>query len=260
MEHNPRKLFFRMFGQGDNQQERDSIMRQKNSLLDLVAESTGSLNSKLGAADQQRMAEYLDSVRDVEKQVQKLGAQDFTGIHIPDAPLGVPANWEQHINLMFDLIALAYEAKLTRVSSMMISAELSMLTYNQVGISDAYHPLSHHRYVPDKMDKCAMVQTYHSKIFARFLDRLAKTRDGDGSLLDHSILLFGSNMSDSNAHNANPLPSAIFGKGYGRIKGGQHLKYAADTPHANLMLTLLERAGIKGIEALGNSTGIFSEV
>jgi hypothetical protein len=260
MEHNPRKLFFRMFGQGDTQAERESIMNQQFSLLDLVAESSTSLNGKLGSSDRVRMEEYLDSVRDVELQVQKLGEQDFTGVDIPDAPLGVPGAWEEHINLMFDLLALAYEAELTRVSSMMISAELSMLTYNQVGISDAYHPLSHHRYVPDKMDKCAIVQTYHAKIFARFLDRLSKTQDGDGSLLDHSILLFGSNMSDSNAHNADPLPSALFGKGYGRVKGGQHLQYAADTPHANLVLTILERAGIQGVERLGNSTGLFAEV
>ena len=211
MEHNPRKLFFRMFGQGDTAQERESIMNQKFSLLDLVSESANSLNGKLGASDRMRMEEYLDSVRDVERQVQKLGAQDLSGLDLPDAPLGVPGNWEEHINLMFDLTALAYEAELTRVVSMMVSAEISMLTYNQIGISDAYHPLSHHRYVPDKMDKCAMVQTYHSKLFARFLDRLASTPDGDGSILDHSILLWGSNMSDSNAHNADPLPSAIFG-------------------------------------------------
>jgi len=161
---------------------------------------------------------------------------------------------------MFDLTALAYEAELTRITSMMISAEISMLTYNQIGISDAYHPLSHHRYVQANMDKCAVIQNYHSRIFARFLERLSNTPDGDGSLLDHSILLYGSNMSDSNSHNANPLPSTIFGKGYGRIKGGQHLQYAADTPHANLILTLLDRAGIPGIDSLGDSTGIFSEV
>jgi len=260
MEHNPRKLFFRMFGQGDTAQQRESIMNQKFSLLDLVSESASSLNGKLGSADQVRMEEYLDSVRDVERQVQKLGAQDLSGLELPDAPLGVPGSWEEHINLMFDLTALAYEADLTRVTSMMLSAEISMLTYNQIGVSDAYHPLSHHRYVPDKMDKCAVVQTYHSKIFARFLDRLANTPDGDGSMLDHSILLFGSNMSDSNAHNADPLPSAIFGSGYGRIKGGQHLQYAPNTPHANLILTLLERAGVQGVERLGNSTGLFAEV
>lgn len=260
MEHDPRKLFFRMFGQGATQQERELILRQRFSLLDLVAESSAALNSALGAGDRLRMDEYLDSIRDVERQVQKLGEQDFTGITIPDAPLGVPASWEDHINLMFDLLALAYEAELTRVTSMMMSAELSMLTYNQIGIADAYHPLSHHRYVPDKMDKCAVVQAYHSRIFARFLDRLARTADGDGSLLDHSILLFGSNMSDSNAHNADPLPSAIFGGGFGRIKGGQHLSYAADTPHANLVLTLLERAGIRGVETLGNSSGLFADI
>jgi len=260
MEHDPRKLFFRMFGQGDTQLQRESNKNLKSSLLDLVAESTASLNGKLGAADQVRMEEYLESVRDVEQQVQKLGARSFAGITLPEAPMGVPASWEQHLGTMYDLIALAYETELTRVASMMISAELSMLTYNQIGISDAYHPLSHHRYVPDKMEKCAQVQTYHSKLFARFLDRLAKKQDGEGSLLDHSILLFGSNMSDSNAHNANRLPSAIFGKGHGRIKGGQHLAYGADTPHANLVLTLLERAGIKGVETLGNSTGLFAEV
>jgi len=259
MEHNPRKLFFRMFGQGDTAEERDSITSQKYSLLDLVMESASSLTGRLGNADQARMEEYLDSVRDVERQVEKLGEQDFTGIEIPDAPLGVPGAWEQHINLMFELIALAYEAELTRVASMMLSAEVSMLTYNQVGVSDAYHPLSHHRYVPGKMDQCAAIQTYHSRIFARFLDRLSRTPDGDGSILDHSILLFGSNMSDSNAHNANPLPSSIFGGGYGRIRGGQHLGYPSDTPHANLVLTLLERAGIP-VEKLGNSTGTFAEL
>jgi hypothetical protein len=260
LEHNPRNLFFRMFGQGDTAAERESIMNQKFSLLDLVSESASSLTGRLGNADQQRMEEYLDSVRDVERQVQKLGQQDFTGVEIPDAPLGVPGNWEEHINLMLDLTALAYEAELTRITSMMISAEISMLTYNQIGISDAYHPLSHHRYIQANMDKCAIVQAYHAKIFARFLDRLSSTPDGDGSLLDHSIILFGSNMSDSNAHNANPLPSAIFGKGNGRIKGGQHLAYAADTPHANLILTILDRAGIPGVESLGDSTGLFAEV
>ena len=260
LEHDPRKLFFRMFGEGDNAGERESIMNQRFSLLDLVSESASSLTGKLGSADRQRMDEYLDSVRDVERQVQKLGEQDFTGVDIPDAPLGVPENWETHINLMFDLAALAYEAELTRVVSMMMSAEVSMLTYNQIGISDAYHPLSHHRYIPAKMDDCAVIQTYHSTIFARFLDRLANTPDGDGSLLDHSILLYGSNMSDSNAHNANPLPSTIIGGGNGRIRGGQHLRYPDNTPHANLILTILERAGIPDVESLGNSTGILQDV
>src|SRR5690606_29459311 len=168
MEHNPRKLFYRLFGQGDTQEEREAIMQQRFSLLDLVAESSSSLCGQLGQADRLRMQAYLDSVRAVERQVGKLAEQDFSNIDIPDAPSGVPADFERHINMLFDLVALAYQAALSRIASMMMSAELSMLTYNQVGISDAYHPLSHHRYVPAKMDQCAVIQAYHSKVFARF--------------------------------------------------------------------------------------------
>jgi hypothetical protein len=137
---------------------------------------------------------------------------------------------------------------------MMMAAEISMLTYNQVGISEAFHPLSHHQNNPDKLARLAIVQQYHSTVFARFLEKLKATPDGDGSLLDHSMLLYGSNMSDSNLHNANPLPSVVFGRGYGALAGGQHLDFAPDTPHANLILTLLARAGAP-VESLGNSTG-----
>ena len=161
--------------------------------------------------------------------------------------------------LMLDLVALAYQASLTRVVTFMMAAEVSMLTYNQVGVSEAFHPLSHHQNNADKMARLAVVQTYHSQVFAGFLERLKKTPDGDGSLLDHSILLYGSNMSNSNLHDADPLPAAVFGHGYGRIKGGQHRKYAQDTPHANLMLTLLERAGVPQ-EKIGDSSGELAEV
>lgn len=259
MEHNPRKLFYRLFGQGDTAEERDAIIAQTGSLLDLVNDSASSLRGSLGTSDRARMEQYLDSVRDIERQVQIMAEQDFSGLELPDAPAGVPASFDDHIKLMFDLAALAYEAELTRVVSFMMAAEISMLTYNQVGISEAFHPLSHHQNNPDKLRRLAIVQTYHSDVFARFLARLADTPDGDGSLLDHSILLYGSNMSDSNLHNADPLPSAVFGHGYGRIKGGQHLSYAQDTPHANLILTLLERAGVPA-ELLGNSTGLLAEV
>jgi hypothetical protein len=185
--------------------------------------------------------------------------QDFSKLDLPDAPAGVPPAFDDHINTMFDLAALAYQAGLTRVVSFMMAAEISMLTYNQVGVSEAFHPLSHHQNNPDKLSRLAVVQTYHSDVFARFLDKLSKTPDGDGSLLDHAILLYGSNMSDSNLHNADPLPSLVFGHGYGSIKGGQHLSFAQDTPHANLILTLLERAGVPA-ESLGNSTGDLAEV
>jgi hypothetical protein len=259
MEHNPRKLFFRLFGQGDTLAERQAIIDQTGSLLDLVADSAAGVKGRLGVADQVRMEEYLDSVREIERQVQILGDQDFSSVDLPDAPAGVPADFDEHIDLMFDLMALAFQADLTRVVSFMMAAEISMLTYNQVGISEAFHPLSHHQNNPDKLSRLAVVQTYHSQVFARFLDKLRRTPDGDGSLLDHSILLYGSNMSDSNLHNADPLPSAVFGGGYGRIRGGQHLKYSQDTPHANLILTLLERAGVP-VEFLGNSTGLLADV
>jgi hypothetical protein len=259
MEHNPRKLFYRLFGEGDTAEERAAIVAQTGSLLDLVTDEALTVRRQLGAADQARMAEYLDSVRDIERQVQRMADQDFSKLHLPDAPAGVPPAFDDHINVMFDLAALAFEAGLTRVVSFMMAAEISMLTYNQVGVSEAFHPLSHHQNNPDKLTRLAVVQTYHSTVFARFLDKLKTTPDGDGSLLDHAILLYGSNMSDSNLHNADPLPSVVFGRGYGRLKGGQHLRFAADTPHANLILTLLERAGLP-VESLGNSSGDLADI
>ncbi|HMB73429.1 MAG TPA: DUF1552 domain-containing protein [Gammaproteobacteria bacterium] len=259
MEHNPRKLFYRLFGQGDTAAEREAIIAQTGSLLDLVSDSAGALSNRIGAADRVRLDEYLDSVREIERQVQILGDQDFDAMNLPDAPAGVPAEFDDHIAMMLDLAALAWQADLTRITSFMIAAEISMLTYNQVGISEAFHPLSHHQNNPDKLARLAVIQTYHSEVFARFLEKLRNTSDGDGTLLEHSIILYGSNMSDSNLHNADPLPSAIFGRGYGRIKGRQHVAYAPDTPHANLILTLLARAGV-GVEALGDSTGILAEV
>jgi hypothetical protein len=259
MEHNPRKLFYRLFGQGDTAAERAAIIAQTGSLLDLVGEEASSLRGALGPADQARMAEYLDSVREIERQAQKMADQDFSKLDLPDAPAGVPQDFDAHINLQFDLAALAYQAGLTRIVSMMMAAEISMQTYNQVGISEAFHPLSHHQNNADKMARLAVVQTYHSTVFARFLDKLRSTPDGDGSLLDHSILLYGSNMSDSNLHNADPLPSVVFGRGYGALRGGQHLAFAQDTPHANLIFTLLDRAGVP-VQSLGNSTGDLADV
>ena len=149
---------------------------------------------------------------------------------------------------MFELIALAYQANLTRVASFMMAREVSMRTYNNLGVSDAFHPLSHHQNNPAKIEKLVKVQNFHTKVFTGFLDKLAATPDGDGSLLDHSIILFGSNMSNSDLHNNDPLPSAVFGRAYGKIKGGQHLHYPQNTPHANLLLTLLDRAGVAGRE------------
>jgi hypothetical protein len=259
MEHNPRKMFFRLFGEGDNQVEREVIADKSRSLLDFASANAASLQKTLGAADKVLLDDYLYSVREIERQVQKISEQDYSDIDIPGAPTRVPPNFEDHISLMFDLMGIAWQANLTRVSTMMMAAEISMLTYNQIGVSDAFHPVSHHQNNPEKIDKVAKIQTYHSVVFAKFLDKLKNIPDGDGSLLDHSILLYGSNMSNSDLHDANPLPSAVFGNAYGKIKGGQHLVYPADTPLANLMLTLLNRGGIE-VESHGNSTGMLAEV
>ena len=192
--------------------------------------------------------------------MQILADQDFSSIDLPDAPAGVPPAFDDHVNLMLDLTALAYQTDLTRVVSFMIAAEISMLTYNQVGVSEAFHPLvAPPEQSPTRWRGSRSCRPTTRRCSRASSSKLASTPDGDGSLLDHSILLYGSNMSDSNLHNADPLPSAVFGHGYGRIKGGQHLKPAQDTPHANLMLTLLERGGIP-VESLGNSTGELTEV
>jgi hypothetical protein len=180
-------------------------------------------------------------------------------VELPDAPVGIPSDFEEHLKVMFELMALAYQANMTRVASFMMAREVSMRTYNNLGVSDAFHPLSHHQNNPAKIEKLVKVQNFHTKMFAGFIDRLATTPDGDGSLLDHSIILFGSNMSNSDLHNNDPLPLAVLGRGNGRIKGGQHLHFPKDTPSANLMLTLLNRAGVEA-DKVGDSTGTFAEV
>jgi Protein of unknown function (DUF1552) len=259
MEYNPRKVFFKLFGQGDTEADRKAIVTETGSILDMVKENAASLQGQLGAQDQAMMSDYLDSVREIERRVQKQLTQDNSALNLPNAPVGPPDDFGKQLDLMFDMIAMSYQANVTRVASMMIAKEVSMRTYPQIGVSDAFHPLSHHQNDPSKLDRLAKVQVYHTEAFARFIKRLASTRDGDGSLLDHSIILFGSNMSNSDIHNNDPLPLAVLGKGYGKIKGGQHLHYPQDTPSANLMLTLLNRAGV-AVESHGNSTGMLMEI
>jgi len=259
MESNPRTIFYRLFGQGDNEVERKAIAEESGSILDLVSANARRLQRDLGAADRTMLNDYLDSVREIERRVQKAQSSSSANLKLPDAPLGVLEDFNEQLNMMFELIALAYQANLTRVANFMMAKEVSMRTYNNLGIAEAFHPLSHHQNDPDKMNRLASIQTYHTTVFARFLKRLADMPDGDGSMLDHSILLYGSAMSNSDLHNNDPLPAAILGRGYGRIKGGQHLKYPQDTPFANLLVTLLDRAGVP-VESHGNSTGQFVDV
>ncbi|MDT8398192.1 MAG: DUF1552 domain-containing protein [Pseudomonadales bacterium] len=259
MENNPRKVFFQLFGQGDNAQERAAIVDETGSILDSIMAETASMQKKLGPQDRVMVDNYLQSVREIERRVQKIKTQDLTGIEIPPAPVGIPDNFEQHLKIMYDLIALAYQANLTNVASFMMEKEVSMRTYTNIGISEAFHPLSHHGEEPEKKAKLAKVQTYHTQVFNYFLQKLDAMPEGNGSVLDNSIILYGSNMSNSNKHNNDPLPNAVFGLGGGTLKGGQHLLYPQDTPHANLLLTMLNRAGIPET-SFGDSTGVLTEV
>ena len=258
MENNPRKIFQQLFGQGDTDAERAAIVAETGSILDHVMEKAKRMSAELGPADQAALADYLDSVREIERRIQKMKAAGNTQ-GLPDAPLGVAEDFSEQLKVMFDLMALAWQTDKTRVITFMMAKEVSMRTYNQIGVSDAFHPLSHHQNDPSKLDRLVKIQTYHTRMFAGFAKRLGETRDGDGTLLDHSLTLFGSNMSNSDKHNNDPLPSAVLGLGNGRVKGGQHLHYPQDTPHANLLLTLLDRSGVH-LPQLGNSTGMLAEI
>ena len=204
MEADPRKLFERLFGQGDSATERKAISRQYSSILDLVTQEASDLRRSLDGPDKARLGDYLESVREIERRVQKMEAQDFSGLDLPDVP--VTTNFDQRLNLMFDMIALAYQANLTRVFTFMMAGEGSNTPYNHIGVPDAFHPLSHHQNDKVRKEKLVRIQTYHTQAFAKFLDKLSKMRDGDGSVLDHSIFLYGSNMSNSNA--ARRVPAA----------------------------------------------------
>ena len=235
------------------------LSKQYVSLLDMVGEETKDLQRVLGPSDKAMLSDYLESVREIERRIQKMEARDLSKVDDPRRarrPRRYP--FDQHINLMFDLVALAYQANMTRIFSFMMAAEVSGQTYNFIGVPDAFHPLSHHNNEQAKMERLAKVQTYHTQVFAKFLDKLAKMPDGDGTMLEHSLFLYGSNMSNSNAHNHYPLPTSIVG-GWKTVKGGQHLVLPEHTPLANVLLTMLDRAGITQ-DKLGDSTGKLLEV
>jgi Protein of unknown function (DUF1552) len=257
MEYSPRKAFERLFGQGDTPQERKALGKQYASILDLISEEAAALQSRLDPQDRAAIGDYLESVREVERRVQKMEEHDLTKLDLPNVPPGTPP-LDDRLNLMFDMVALAYQANLTRIFTFMMAAEGSNMTYNHIGVSDAFHPVSHHQNNPKRMESCTKIQTYNTSVVAKFIAKLQKMPDGDGTMLDHSIILFGSNMSNSNAHNHDPLPTAVI-SGWKTIKGGQHLKYSDHTTLANLHLTLLERAGVTE-NAFGDSTGKMSEV
>jgi len=258
-EGNPRAVFQKLFGQGDTDKERAEILHETGSILDRVKAQAARLQTSLGVNDRRVVGDYLDSVREIERRVQMAEKADMTTLQIPDAPVGTPTDITEHFTLMFDLMALAFQADITRVITFSMDHEASMRTYTNLGIAEGFHPLSHHGNNPLKQDKLVQIQTYHTLVFSKFVERLSKAQEAGGTVLDHATVLFGSNMSNSDKHNNDPLPAAILGHAHGRIKGGQHLKYPQDSRFADLLVTLFDRNNIP-VEKLGDSAGLLSEV
>ena len=261
MESNPRKAFYGMFGQGDTKEEREAILTTTGSLLDYVRESTASLTQKLDVADRARVTEYLDSVREIEKRVQRLEENARSLGDLPGAPLGPPEDFGELLGIQFEMIALSFQTNRTRIASMKMVEEASMRTYPNLDVHEAFHPTSHWGGFPDRIANLRKIQNYHTALFAKFVKRLADMREGNRTVLDDSLILFGSNMANSDAHNNDPLPQALIGKG-GGVKGNQHLHYPQDTPHASILVTMLSRAGVPSAEyeKFADNKGVFTEV
>jgi len=261
MEINPRKVFERLFGQGGTLEERLARQAEDRSILDGVVKQTQAFSNTLGQGDQQKVSDFLESVREIERRLQQGESMIARNadLDIPEAPAGIPFEYEEHLRLMFDLLALAFQSETTRVATFMMARELSNRTYPQVGVNQGHHATSHHQNNPETMAKNALIQAWHVGMFRGFIDRLDSIREGDGTLLDNSVLLYGSNMSNSNAHDHYPLPNVLLGGGAGRLKGGMHIKYEQRTPMTNLVLTMLHKTGVE-LETLGDSTGVVAEV
>jgi len=255
MEINPRKVFERMFGQGDNAAARLVRRNEDQSILDAVTLQATGLQRNLGQHDRDLLDDYLEGVREIERRLQRAESQVAANadVEIPQAPSGIPFEYTEHVRLMYDLLTLAYRADITRVFTFMMAREVSNRTYTQVGVTEGHHAVSHHQNKPEKLEMLARIQAFHIGLFGEFLAKLDATKDGDGSLLDHSVLLYGSNMSNSNAHDHYPLPNVVVGGGRGKLKGGQHIVCSEHTPQTNLLVTLLDKVDVK-VDTLGDST------
>jgi hypothetical protein len=260
MEINPRKVFERMFGQGGSAAERAARIEEDRSILDAITAEAKALQLQLGAGDRQTMNQYLENVHELERRIQRAEKnQGDEALLLPNRPAGVPFDYEEHIKLMYELMALAYQANITKVVTFMISREVSNRTYPQVGVNDGHHAISHHQNRAEAMEKNVRIQTYNVGMFGDFLAKLKATPDGDGTLLDNIVLLYGSNMSNSNAHDHYPLPNLVVGGAAGNMQGGRHLKYADHTPMTNLLLSMLDKTGVRR-QAIGDSTGTLANL
>jgi hypothetical protein len=259
-EAHPRVVFERLFGDGGSSAERRAELRKNKSVLDSITEEMASLKTSLGAGDRSRIDHYLDSVREVERRIQKAESQ-AAGSKMPplDRPIGVPAAYADHARLMFDLQTLAFQADITRVITFQLARETSNRTYPEIGVSDPHHALTHHGGNAEKMERVAKINAFHVSLFAYYLEKLKSTPDGDGTLLDHSLLLYGSGMGNPDVHDHVNLPIVVAGGAAGRVKGARHLRYKEPVPLANLHLTLLDRAGVR-LDSFADSTGRIPEL
>lgn len=255
MENSPQVVFEHLFGDGSTDAQRKARRQQSISLLDSVVSQVSGLQKELPAADRTRLSQYLEEVREIERRIQKAAQQTRSDVQAPEAPVGIPDDFEEHLKLMWDLQAIAYQAEITRVSTLLYSHETSGTVYPKSGVRDGFHNASHHSNNRNNMDQFAVLNRYHISTLTYFFDKLKATPDGDGTLLDHSLILYGSTLSDGNEHNHDPLPVLLVGGASGRIKGGRHIRVAPHTPMSNLLLALLGKLGIRQ-EKFGDSTGI----
>ncbi|HUQ93165.1 MAG TPA: DUF1552 domain-containing protein [Bryobacteraceae bacterium] len=256
MEWNPRAVFEKLFGDSGSTERaaRDARVRQHKSILDSVTQKLASLKQELGAQDRVKIDEYAEAIRDVERRIQRAESQRAVELPAMAQPMGAPPVFEDHLSLMLDLQLLAFQSDLTRVVSFMLGKEQSARPYPQIGVPEAHHPLSHHNDVPELIAQMSKINRYHTQLFSQYLAKLRATPDGDGSLLDHMTILYGSGISNSTRHSGDNLPLLVLGGGAGRLKGGRHLKYSGNPTTANLLMTLMDKLGVP-VERLGGSTG-----
>lgn len=256
MENNPRAVFERLFGTSDSTdpQARLAQIRKTRSILDSVIQEVAHFQTSIGPRDRLKVTEYLEAVRDVERRMQKAEEQQANELPVVEQPMGIPNTFEEHAKLMYDLLALAYQTDLTRVGTFLMVREASVRSYPEIGIPDSHHPLSHHQNNPEKLAKQAKLNLFHIRMFGHLLEKLRSTPDGDGSLLDHTLLLYGAGMSDSNLHHPKDVPTLVVGGKNFQISGGRHVRCPEGTPLANLQLTLLDKLGLP-VERFGDSTG-----
>src|SRR5713226_9144446 len=256
IENDPRAVFERLFGTSGSTDKGARLARiqQDRSILDFVSEQLAGLTKRIGPTDKVRITEYLDSVRDVERRIQMAEQQNSRDLPVVEQPIGIPADYAEHAKLMMDMLALAYQTDLTRVSTFMLAKEVSGRSYPEIGVADSHHPVSHHQDEPAKLERLHKINEYHFRQFAYLVDKLSKLPEGDGTMLDYTLFLYGTGISDSNTHFHDDLPIALIGGKAAGIKGGRYIRYAKGTPLTNLHATILENMGVS-VETFGDSTG-----